>query len=658
MSISADVRDAAAACLRKGSVRTPFYLLAFDEIVENAKAYRGAWLKAFPRARAFWSYKTNPLSEIGAGLRAVGYAAEVTNISEFAWALADGHEPLDVIVNGPAKPASLLSEARRTGALAHIDSLEELDIWLASAGADADRLGRVGFRLAHRTPDGRTSRFGLTPDEVEIGLRLLSGHGVRLSSLHLHTPAQHFPSGRLEALCDHQELVRQLYKRDPTLRLDIGGGDPPPERGRTIHSSLKGHIAQVRALLDVLGVDPDRVDLALEPGRAIVEDSGALATMVLSRKRRGDETLLICDARSECLQSRRGGADGRLETLSLGDVAATDVAPSEDFIVYGSHCYEADLAIRARLPAETKQGSVLLFGGAGGYDLATAGSWSGPRPAAMLLRDGRVARCAWREHVAPDAVTPASGVFAKDALFDGPWPEDMPFSFSKDVVDVFDNMIARSVPLHDELQDVTARLAVQLTKGAPVVDLGCSTGATLMRIASLSNAPLDLVGIDASSAMIARAREKLEPFSAVHRVTLRCQTIADIDYSQFEAPGVVVMNLVAQFMRPLERQREIERVYQSLSSGGAFLLVEKVLDECPDISALYIREYHQRKIAHGYSEQEVTRKREALENRLIPFHPSENVAILRDAGFCHVSIYFTWLNFQGYLAIKDVAANP
>lgn len=659
MSIDPEVRDAAAGCVTGRSVRTPFYLLALDDILASAKAFRLAWLDAFPRVRTVWSYKTNPLSEIGQGLRAIGYGAEVTNESEWAWALADGHGPAEIIVNGPAKSDGLVSVALDTGALIQIDSLEELETWLGiftDRGRDAPH-ARIGLRLTHPLPDGTTSRFGLTAQEAKDGLRLLSDHGVAICALHLHTPAYAFPSGRLEALCAHQDLIRQVCEADPTICLNLGGGDPAPEAGRAIHSGLKAHISQVKALLVALGLDPARTSLTLEPGRAIVESSGVLVSKVLARKRRGSETVLICDARSECLASRGNEVRREVEGLPRsGGVTDDTEGELEAVTLYGSHCYEADLAIHATLPARTRKGSVLLFGAAGAYDLASAGSWSGLRPPIMLLKDGRVRPVDWREHAMPNADPVSVGISAKDDLFDGPWPQEMPFSFSKEVVDVFDDMIARSVPLHDELQDVTARLALGWAGGFPIFDLGCSTGTTLTRIASLAPAPLHLVGIDNSSAMLDRAREKLDPFAGTHRVDLHRMNISEVDYDAFGPPGAVIMNLVAQFMRPFERQREIERIYAALRPGGAFLFVEKVLDESLDVSSFYIREYHRRKIAHGYSEMEVLKKREALENRLIPFHPSENIEILRRAGFAHVSIYFAWLNFQGYLAVKEAAS--
>lgn len=49
---------------------------------------------------------------------------------------------------------------------------------------------------------------------------------------------------------------------------------------------------------------------------------------------------------------------------------------------------------------------------------------------------------------------------------------------------------------------------------------------------------------------------------------------------------------------------------------------------------------------------EIVKKREALENVLIPYRLEENVELLKNAGFRHVEIFFRWYNFCGMIAVK------
>jgi tRNA (cmo5U34)-methyltransferase len=49
---------------------------------------------------------------------------------------------------------------------------------------------------------------------------------------------------------------------------------------------------------------------------------------------------------------------------------------------------------------------------------------------------------------------------------------------------------------------------------------------------------------------------------------------------------------------------------------------------------------------------EISRKREALENVLVPYRLDENIELLKVAGFGTVEVFFKWYNFCGLIAVK------
>jgi len=55
---------------------------------------------------------------------------------------------------------------------------------------------------------------------------------------------------------------------------------------------------------------------------------------------------------------------------------------------------------------------------------------------------------------------------------------------------------------------------------------------------------------------------------------------------------------------------------------------------------------------HGYSEMEISKKREALENVLVPYKLMENREMLLRAGFRYCDVFFKWYNFCGMIALK------
>jgi tRNA (cmo5U34)-methyltransferase len=81
-------------------------------------------------------------------------------------------------------------------------------------------------------------------------------------------------------------------------------------------------------------------------------------------------------------------------------------------------------------------------------------------------------------------------------------------------------------------------------------------------------------------------------------------------------------------------------------------LVEKVLSEHSALNRLFIKNYYDFKRRNGYSDMEISQKREALENILIPYHENENKELLSRNGFTAVDAFFRWYNFSGLIALR------
>jgi tRNA (cmo5U34)-methyltransferase len=126
--------------------------------------------------------------------------------------------------------------------------------------------------------------------------------------------------------------------------------------------------------------------------------------------------------------------------------------------------------------------------------------------------------------------------------------------------------------------------------------------------------------------------------------------------TQFPDANVITMLYTMQFIRPLARPQVVQTCFESLRPGGCLIIAEKILAEDADMRRLFIDVYHGYKHRTGYTSTEILRKREALENVLIPFTTSENLGLLRDAGFTVAEPFFQWYNFAAYLAVKPQPA--
>ncbi|MBL7758433.1 MAG: carboxy-S-adenosyl-L-methionine synthase CmoA [Chitinophagaceae bacterium] len=239
----------------------------------------------------------------------------------------------------------------------------------------------------------------------------------------------------------------------------------------------------------------------------------------------------------------------------------------------------------------------------------------------------------------------------KDEVFKTEIEQVSDFKFGANVASVFDDMVNRSVPYYGEMQRMMAELAADHAReGSDVYDLGCSTGTTMVGMNTLVNPGIRFVGIDDSAEMLDKCKSKLTELGFTRPFDLRC---ADLNQGvQIENASVVVLCLTLQFVRPIYRERLIKDIYKGLNPGGALILIEKILAEESNFNRDFIRYYYNYKRRNQYSELEISQKREALENVLIPYKLSENISLLRDQGFAHCEVFFKWYNFAGLIAMK------
>ena len=240
---------------------------------------------------------------------------------------------------------------------------------------------------------------------------------------------------------------------------------------------------------------------------------------------------------------------------------------------------------------------------------------------------------------------------AGDQVFAEQQPMVHDFRFSREVATVFDDMVSRSVPFYGEIQRMVRDLAADFAvPGSSLYDMGCATGTTLEILDPVVDKGVRFVGLDNSEEMLRVAREKLKSLPGSRDVRL-----IDTDLNAqptIEDASVVVMVLTLQFIRPLNRERVVQRIYDGLRENGALIVVEKVTGRHTLLNRLFIEHYYTFKRENGYSELEISQKRESLENVLIPYHHEENCDLLRNTGFRHVEEFFRWYNFSGMIAVK------
>ena len=243
------------------------------------------------------------------------------------------------------------------------------------------------------------------------------------------------------------------------------------------------------------------------------------------------------------------------------------------------------------------------------------------------------------------AETPPDQIFAEPTIR----PRD--FKFDSRTAGVFDDMVSRSVPFYDEIQRMTGELAADFAvPGTNLYDLGCSTATTLLALEPLVDPSVRFIGVDNSREMLAKAREKLDRLPSSRERDLIHADLHELP--AIENASVVILTLTLQFVRPLHRERLIRMVCSGTNDQGCLILVEKLTESDTLFNRLFIKYYYDMKRRNGYSDLEISQKREALENVLIPYRLEENRALLLDAGYTKTQMFFQWYNFCGMIAVK------
>ena len=225
------------------------------------------------------------------------------------------------------------------------------------------------------------------------------------------------------------------------------------------------------------------------------------------------------------------------------------------------------------------------------------------------------------------------------------------FRFDTSVARVFPDMIRRSVPGYTTIIPMIEVITEQYARpGSHCYDLGCSLGAsTLAMRHGIGDRDCTLTGVDNSAAMIERCEHYIALDDHPLPVSLRCEDILDI---AIENASVTTLNFTLQFVDPDRRAELMARIANATLPGGVLILSEKIRFESDTEQSTQTQLHHEFKRANGYSDLEISQKRSALEQVLIPETLTEHRERLINAGFSEVMVWYQCFNFVSMLAIK------
>lgn len=353
----------------------PFFLFSKQRVLDTYKEFE----KCFPGAAIHYAIKANSEPEILELLRDAGSSFEAASQHELDYLKAAKVPPERIVYGTSVKSMAHIRAFHEYGVNRFAaDSYPELEkIAAAAPGAKvyvrvtANDTGSV-FRFSEKFGTSRENVVPLLRHAKEIGL---IPYGI---SFHVGSQASN-PLAWAHVIRDLKDTLVELQKYDIEIEaLNMGGGFPT----RYVTNEEASTIAEIAEYaLKEYNQLPYQPKIILEPGRAMVAESGVLVTTIIARIGRGENTWLFLDAGvyNALFEAMAYQGSTRYPVTSLrnsydsGEMLYALAGPTGD---------SPDIITReALLPRDLDVGDELVIHKVGAYTLTAASTFNGfPRP--------------------------------------------------------------------------------------------------------------------------------------------------------------------------------------------------------------------------------------------------------------------------------------
>ncbi|HTO81456.1 MAG TPA: class I SAM-dependent methyltransferase [Methylomirabilota bacterium] len=204
---------------------------------------------------------------------------------------------------------------------------------------------------------------------------------------------------------------------------------------------------------------------------------------------------------------------------------------------------------------------------------------------------------------------------------------------------------ARMVPGLASLHQMTALLLAERSpENARVLVLGAGGGLELKALAAAQ--PLwTFDGVDPAQAMLDEAIRVLGPLS--DRTHLHCGYIDDAPRGPFDAATCL---LTLHFLAPDERRRTLAALHGRLKPGAPFVAAHCSFPQQRGERQRWLSRYIAFGVASGMDPGQADLIRERVDRSLQILEPDADEAILREAGFHDVQMFYAAFSWRGWVA--------
>lgn len=187
-------------------------------------------------------------------------------------------------------------------------------------------------------------------------------------------------------------------------------------------------------------------------------------------------------------------------------------------------------------------------------------------------------------------------------------------------------------------------LAERAPADARVLVLGAGGGLELKAFAEAQK-DWRFDGVDPAAAMLTLAKATLGPLAS--RVNLHQGYIDAAPEGPFDAATCL---LTLHFVQPEGRRRTVMEVRRRLKPGAPFVVAHFSFPQREPDRALWLSRYVAFAVSSGVEPDKAESARAAIAARLPILAPEQDEAILRDAGFSNISLFYVGFTFRGWVA--------
>lgn len=217
--------------------------------------------------------------------------------------------------------------------------------------------------------------------------------------------------------------------------------------------------------------------------------------------------------------------------------------------------------------------------------------------------------------------------------------------FSGPSVDAYTEGPPRQVPGFFSLHRMTSMLLAERTpSNGRVLVLGAGGGLEIKALAE-AHPGWSFDGVDPSADMLRVAEQVTAAYS--DRVRLIQGYIDGAPEGPFDAATSL---LTFHFIPREQRAETLGQIHRRLKQGAPFVLAHISFPQTEPERARWIARHVAFGMPDGTTDAQMERSRQAIATRLTILAPEEEEAMLREAGFTDVSLFYAGLSFRGWVA--------